>query len=48
MPIIAIRMFYKEHVPAHFHAEHAGQCTRVENAGNITGGDRNNSSTSSK
>jgi hypothetical protein len=45
MPIISafygivIRMFYKEHEPAHFHAEHAGQHAKVDFVGNITAGE---------
>ena len=45
MPIISafhgvvIRMFYKEHEPAHFHAEHGGQNAKVDFAGNITAGE---------
>jgi hypothetical protein len=45
MPIISafygvvIRMFYKEHEPAHFHAEHGGHNAKVDFAGNITAGE---------
>jgi hypothetical protein len=45
MPIIStfygivIRMFYKEHEPAHFHVEHGGQYAKVDFAGNITAGE---------
>ncbi len=44
MPIIAaffgivIRMFYKEHEPAHFHAEHQGQQAKVDFDGNVVAG----------
>ena len=45
MPIISafygivIRMFYEEHEPAHFHAEHAGQQAKVDFDGLIIGGE---------
>jgi hypothetical protein len=32
-------MFYKEHEPAHFHAEHGGHHAKVDCAGNITAGE---------
>jgi Domain of unknown function (DUF4160) len=41
MPIIStffgivIRMFYKEHEPAHFHAEHAGQQAKFDFDGTL-------------
>ena len=41
MPIIStffgiiIRMFYKEHEPAHFHAEHQGQQGKFDFSGKI-------------
>lgn len=44
MPIISafygvvIRMFYEEHEPAHFHAEHGGQNAKIDFAGTITAG----------
>jgi hypothetical protein len=44
MPIIAvffgivIRMFYKEHEPAHFHAEHQGQQAKFDFGGNVVAG----------
>ena len=44
MPIIStffgivIRMFYKEHGPPHFHAEHQGQHARCNFDGEITEG----------
>ena len=44
MPIISvffgivIRMFYKEHEPAHFHVEHQGQQAKVDFAGNLLAG----------
>jgi hypothetical protein len=47
MPIISafygivIRMFFKEHEPAHFHVEHSGQHAKVDFAGNITAGSIN-------
>lgn len=45
MPIISaffgivIRMFYKEHEPAHFHAEHAGQGAKFDFDGVILVGE---------
>ncbi|MBI4476505.1 MAG: DUF4160 domain-containing protein [Acidobacteria bacterium] len=45
MPIISaffgivIRMFYKEHEPPHFHAEHAGQRAKVDFDGEIIAGE---------
>jgi hypothetical protein len=44
MPIIStffgiiIRMFYKEHEPEHFHAEHAGQHAKCDFSGNLIAG----------
>ena len=44
MPIVAvffgviIRMFYKEHEPAHFHAEHQGQQGKFDFTGKMTVG----------
>jgi hypothetical protein len=44
MPVIAvffgiiIRMFYREHEPAHFHAEHQGQHGKFDFDGNMTVG----------
>ena len=44
MPIISaflgivIRMFYKEHEPAHFHAEHAGQRAKFDLTGTLIAG----------
>lgn len=44
MPIIAvffgiiIRMFYREHEPEHFHAEHQGQHGKFDFDGNMTVG----------
>lgn len=44
MPIIAVffgivvRMFYKEHEPAHFHAEHQGQYAKFDFAGKLVAG----------
>ena len=44
MPIIAvffgivIRMFYKEHEPAHFHAEHQRQQAKFDFSGNVVAG----------
>ena len=35
---IVIRMFYKEHEPAHFHAEHQGQQAKVDFDGNVVAG----------
>ena len=45
MPIISaffgimIRMFYKEHEPAHFHAEFQGQSAKFDLMGKIVAGD---------
>ena len=45
MPIISaffgivIRMYYKEHDPAHFHAEHAGQNATFDFNGDLIAGD---------
>lgn len=36
---IVIRMFYKEHEPAHFHAEHAGQQAKFDFSGTLIAGD---------
>lgn len=44
MPIIStffgivIRMFYQDHEPAHFHAEHQGQQARFDLNGRVTAG----------
>jgi len=44
MPIISVffgivvRMFYKEHEPGHFHAEHQGQQGKVDFSGEMTVG----------
>jgi hypothetical protein len=44
MPIIStffgivIRMFYKEHEPPHFHAEHQGQLAKCDFDGEIIAG----------
>ena len=35
---IVIRMFYKEHEPPHFHAEHQGQQAKCNFDGEIVGG----------
>lgn len=41
MPVIAVffgivvRMFYKEHEPAHFHAEHQGQHAKFDFSGKL-------------
>jgi hypothetical protein len=35
---IVIRMFYKEHEPAHFHAEHQGQRAKFDFTGKIVVG----------
>lgn len=35
---IVIRMFYKEHEPAHFHAEHQGQQAKFDFGGNVVAG----------
>lgn len=35
---IVIRMFYKEHEPQHFHAEHAGQHAKFDFEGNLLAG----------
>jgi hypothetical protein len=45
MPIISaffgiiIRMFYKEHEPAHFHAEFQGQSAKFDLSGKLVAGD---------
>ena len=45
MPIISaffgivIRMFYKEHEPAHFHAEHGGQQAKFDFNGTLLAGE---------
>ena len=45
MPIISaffgivIRMFYREHEPAHFHAEHAGQRAKFDFDGRLVAGE---------
>jgi hypothetical protein len=45
MPIISaffgivIRMYYKEHEPAHFHAEHAGQQAKFDFSGELIAGE---------
>jgi hypothetical protein len=45
MPIISaffgivIRMFYKEHEPAHFHAEHARQQAKFNFSGDLIAGE---------
>ena len=45
MPIISmffgivIRMFYREHEPAHFHAEYQGQQAKFDFAGEMIAGD---------
>ena len=45
MPIISmffgivIRMFYREHEPAHFHAEYQGQQAKFDFGGEMTAGD---------
>jgi len=36
---IVIRMYYKEHEPAHFHAEHAGQQAKFDFAGGLIAGE---------
>jgi hypothetical protein len=36
---IVIRMFYKEHEPAHFHAEHAGQQAKFDFSGTLIAGE---------
>ena len=44
MPIISafygilVRMFYKEHEPAHFHVEYGGQHAKVDFSGNVVVG----------
>lgn len=44
MPIISVffgivvRMFYKEHDPPHFHAEHQGQQAKFDFAGKLVAG----------
>jgi hypothetical protein len=35
---IVIRMFHREHEPAHFHAEHQGQHGKFDFAGTMTAG----------
>jgi len=35
---IVIRMFYKEHEPAHFHAEHSGQQAKFDLGGSLVAG----------
>jgi len=35
---IVIRMFYKEHEPAHFHAEHQGQNAKFDFSGKMSAG----------
>jgi hypothetical protein len=35
---IVIRMFYKEHEPAHFHAEHQGQQGKFDFSGKVVAG----------
>lgn len=35
---IVIRMYYKEHEPQHFHAEHAGQPAKFDFDGNLVAG----------
>lgn len=35
---IVIRMFYREHEPAHFHAEHQGQQAKVDFDGSVVAG----------
>lgn len=45
MPIISvffgivIRMFYKEHEPAHFHAEHSGEQAKFSFDGELLAGE---------
>jgi hypothetical protein len=36
---IVIRMFYKEHEPAHFHAEHAAQQAKFDFSGKLIAGE---------
>jgi hypothetical protein len=36
---IVIRMFYKEHEPAHFHAEHSGQDAKFDFDGRLLAGE---------
>jgi hypothetical protein len=36
---IVIRMFYKEHEPAHFHGEHAGQQAKFDFNGTLIAGE---------
>lgn len=36
---IVIRMFYREHEPAHFHAEHSGQQAKFDFEGNLLAGE---------
>jgi len=35
---IVVRMFYKEHEPAHFHAEHQGQDAKFDFTGKLLAG----------
>jgi hypothetical protein len=35
---IVVRMFYKEHEPAHFHAEHQGQAGKFDFSGKMVVG----------
>jgi hypothetical protein len=35
---IVVRMFYKEHEPAHFHAEHQGQQAKFDLEGKLIAG----------
>jgi hypothetical protein len=35
---IIIRMFYREHEPSHFHAEHAGQHAKFDFTGRLIAG----------
>jgi hypothetical protein len=35
---IVIRMFYRDHEPAHFHAEHSGQHAKFDFNGRIIAG----------
>jgi Domain of unknown function (DUF4160) len=36
---IVVRMYYKEHEPAHFHAEHQGQDGKFDFSGKMIAGD---------
>ena len=36
--LIIVRMYYKEHEPGHFHAEHQGQHGKFDFTGKMTGG----------